>query len=110
MKNIDFLSLAKNLKKPWEPMEILRMDGCHILLALFEGTYRFHKHDGDELFYVIRGEIEIELPGGLVKIKEGEGYLLPKETSHRSKADKPSIVMVFERSNLKTIWVHSPPQ
>jgi mannose-6-phosphate isomerase-like protein (cupin superfamily) len=110
MDKINFEILAKKLKKPWEPMEILRMDGYHVLLALFEGEYRFHKHDGDELFYVIKGEIEIKLFDGLVEIKEGEGYLLPKETAHRSKANKPSIVMVFERANLKTIWTHSPPE
>jgi mannose-6-phosphate isomerase-like protein (cupin superfamily) len=109
MEKIDFLSLAKKLKGPWEPMEVLRMDGYHILLALFDGEYKFHKHDDDEMFYVIKGEIEIEMDKETVKIKEGEGFLLPKDTAHRSRAAKPSIVMAIERANLRTIWVHPTP-
>lgn len=108
MEKIDFLGLAKKLKGPWEPMEVVRMDGYHVLLALFDGEYKFHKHDGDEMFYVIKGEIEIEMKDKTIKIKEGEGYLLPKETAHRSKAEKPSIVMAIERANLRTIWTYTP--
>lgn len=104
MEKIDFLSLAKKLKGPWEPIEVTRMNGFHVLLALFDGTYKFHKHDGDEMFYVIKGEIEIEMKDKTVKIKEGEGYLLAKDTSHRSRAQTPSIVMAIERTNLRTIW------
>ncbi len=106
MEKIDFLSLATKLKGPWEPMEIARMDNYHVILALFDGEYKFHKHDGDEMFYVIKGEIEIELKDEIVKIKEGEGFLLPRDTAHRSRAAKPSIVMAIERGNLRTIWVH----
>jgi mannose-6-phosphate isomerase-like protein (cupin superfamily) len=108
MEKLDFLSLAKKLKGPWEPMEVVRMDGYHVLLALFDGEYKFHKHDGDEMFYVIKGEIEIEMDSGTIKLKEGEGYLLPKETEHRSRAAKPSVVMAIERANLRTIWIHTP--
>lgn len=102
---IDFLAFAKKLKSPWKPIEVTRMNGYHILLALFDGQYKFHKHDGDEFFYVINGEIEIELEGETVKLKAGHGFLLPKNTNHRSKAEKPAIVMVIEKTNLKTIWV-----
>lgn len=104
MEKIDFLSLAEKLKGPWEPIEVIRMNGFHVLLALFDGTYKFHKHDGDEMFYVIKGEIEIEMKDKTVKIKEGEGYLLAKDTAHRSRAETPSIVMAIERRNLRTIW------
>jgi mannose-6-phosphate isomerase-like protein (cupin superfamily) len=110
MEKIDFLNLAKKLKGPWEPMEVVRMDGYHVLLALFDGEYKFHKHDGDEMFFVLKGEIEIEMDSGIVKLKEGEGYLLPKDTAHRSKAAKPSIVMAIERANLRTIWTAYSPQ
>ncbi|MCX7785582.1 MAG: cupin domain-containing protein [candidate division WOR-3 bacterium] len=108
MPKIDFASLAQKLTTPWEPIEVARMNGFHILLALFHGQYKFHKHDGDEIFFVISGEIEIELENETVKLKQGEGYLLPKNTPHRSQAKSPSVVMAIERANLKTIWTQSP--
>ncbi|MEO0091393.1 MAG: cupin domain-containing protein [candidate division WOR-3 bacterium] len=104
MEKINFAKLAEKLKTPWEPIEVLRMNGFHVLLALFHGQYKFHKHDGDEMFFVISGEIEIELENETVKLKQGEGYLLPQNTTHRSQAKNPSIVMAIERANLKTIW------
>ena len=104
MEKLDFISLAKKLKGPWQPMEVVRMDGFHVLLALFDGEYKFHKHDADEMFYVVKGEIEIEMKDQTIKIKEGEGYLLPKDTAHRSRAEKPSVVIAIERTNLRTIW------
>jgi mannose-6-phosphate isomerase-like protein (cupin superfamily) len=106
MEKIDFAALAQNIKKPWSPIEIARMDGYHLLLSMFEGSYRFHKHDAEELFFVLRGTITIELgTDKTVTLNEGEGLLLPKGQAHRSIASKPALVMMFERTNLKTIFV-----
>lgn len=105
MEKVDFVALARNIKKPWTPIEIARMDGYHLLLSRFEGTYRFHKHDAEELFIVIKGEIEIETKENSIQLKEGEGLVLAKGQIHRSKAQKPALVIMFERTDLKTIFV-----
>ncbi|MEO0093491.1 MAG: cupin domain-containing protein [candidate division WOR-3 bacterium] len=106
MEKINFDSLAQSIKKPWSPIEIVRMNGYHLLLSRFEGTYRFHKHDAEELFFVLKGQITIELEKDeKVSLKEGEGLLLPKGLAHRSIASEPALVMMFERTNLKTIFV-----
>ncbi len=44
MAKIDFAKLAQNLTNPWEPIEIIRMNGFHVLLALFHGQYKFHQN------------------------------------------------------------------
>lgn len=106
MEKIDFFALAQSIKKSWSPIEIVRMNGYHLLLSMFEGTYRFHKHDAEELFFVLKGQITIELEKDeKVSLKEGEGLLLPKGLAHRSIAAEPALVMMFERTNLKTIFV-----
>jgi len=105
MEKIDFTALAKKIKKAWTPIEIIRMDGYHILLSMFEGTYRFHKHDADELFFVLKGTVQVEAKDKTITLKEGEGLILPKGQVHRSIAKEPSLVMMFERTNLKTVFV-----
>lgn len=105
MEKIDFASLAGKIKKPWTPIEIVRLDGYHLLLSMFEGTYHFHKHDAEEIFFVIKGTIEIESKDKSITLKEGEGLVLPKGQAHRSVAKEPSLVMMFERTNLKTVFV-----
>jgi len=105
VEKIDFASLAERIKKPWSPIEILRMDGYHLLLSMFEGAYRFHKHDAVELFFVLQGTVEIETKEKTVTLKASEGLLLPKGIVHRSIAKVPSLVLMFERTNLKTVFV-----
>ena len=105
MEKIDFTALAKKIKKAWAPIEIIRMDGYHILLSMFEGTYRFHKHDAEEIFFVLKGAVQIEAKDKKINLKEGEGLVLPKGQVHRSIAKEPSLVIMFERTNLKTVFV-----
>jgi mannose-6-phosphate isomerase-like protein (cupin superfamily) len=105
MEKIDFASLAEKIKKAWTPIEIVRMDGYHLLLSMFEGAYRFHKHDAEELFFVLKGTVEIETKEKTVTLKASEGLLLPKGVVHRSIAKEPSLVIMFERTNLKTVFV-----
>ena len=105
MEKIEFAVIAETIKKAWAPIEIVRMDGYHLLLSMFEGAYRFHKHDAEELFFVLKGTVEIESKDKTVTLKEGEGLLLPKGLVHRSIAKEPSLVIMFERTNLKTVFV-----
>ncbi len=105
MEKINFASLAESIKKPWSPIEIVRMNGYHLLLSRFEGAYRFHKHDAEELFFVLKGSVTIESKDKTIILKEGEGLVLPKGSVHRSIAQEPSLVIMFERTNLKTVFV-----
>ena len=105
MEKRDFASIAEKIKKAWTPIEIVRMDGYHLLLSMFEGSYRFHKHDAEELFFVLKGTVDIESKEKTVTLKDNEGLLLPKGVVHRSIAKEPSLVIMFERTNLKTVFV-----
>ncbi len=105
MEKIEFTALAKKIKKAWTPIEIIRMDGYHLLLSMFDGTYRFHKHDAEELFLVLKGTVQIESKDKTITLKAGDGLVLPKGQVHRSIAKEPSLVIMFERTNLKTVFV-----
>ncbi len=96
----------KELKgKPWQPIDIATVNNYVIRLALFHGEYHWHKHqDEDEMFYIYKGEIEIQIENKKSAIlKEGELFVVPKGTQHRPRSEKEAYVLLFEPLKLKSI-------
>jgi mannose-6-phosphate isomerase-like protein (cupin superfamily) len=102
MPKINVLKEGEKIKKPYTPFPLVNVDGSHVFLGLFEGDYLKHKHPYDEFFYVISGEIELELDKETVILKAGEGFLVPKKNWHKSKAKKKAIAMLFEKQGLQS--------
>jgi len=88
----------KQIDKPWSPIEVARVNDQVVRMALVEGEYHWHKHTNeDELFFVYRGSITIQLKGQPdVALHEGEMVVIPKGVEHRPKSVGPSYVLVFE--------------
>ncbi len=93
----------KEINKPWTPIEVARVNDQVVRMALFHGEYHWHKHTNeDELFYVIKGAIIIQLleqPN--VILNEGEMVVIPKGIKHSPKSLNPSYVLMFEPSALQ---------
>ena len=76
---------------------MVRVNDTALRLARIEGEYRWHVHPNeDEFFLVIDGEITIESKEGSITLKEGEGALVPRGIPHRSKSERPSVVLLIE--------------
>ncbi len=101
---IDWQEEVKNLKGVFNPKVVAFVDDHRIVISRFLGDYQFHRHDSDEFFYVLKGEIVLETKDGEFYLKAGEGLLMPKDTFHRSKAKEEAIVLMFERKDLKTFF------
>jgi len=88
----------KQIDKPWSPIDIARANDQVVRMSLLEGEYHWHKHtDEDELFYVHRGSIVIQLKDQPdVELREGEMVVIPKGMEHCPKSVQPSYVLVFE--------------
>lgn len=95
--NID--AKIRQLSKPWSPIELARVNDHVVHLALFEGEYPkgFHTHEYDELFFVYKGEIIIQMRGQPdLRLREGELGVVPKGAEHCPKAIRPSYMLMFE--------------
>ncbi|UCE14760.1 MAG: cupin domain-containing protein [Candidatus Heimdallarchaeota archaeon] len=93
------------IKKPWSPIVIARVNDQVIRLAMFKGTYPFHKHDNeDELFYVLRGSIIIQIEKSHQKLvlNQGEMAVIPKGKKHSPTSEEESYVLMFEPAALKS--------
>jgi mannose-6-phosphate isomerase-like protein (cupin superfamily) len=92
------------LSKPWSPVDVARVNDQVVRMALVEGSYHWHVHGNeDELFYVLQGEIIIEVEGQPgVRLREGEMAVIPKGVEHRPTSAKPSYILMFEPFSLRS--------
>lgn len=95
---INLEDAVEQIDKPWSPIEVARVNDQVVRMSLLEGEYHWHKHTNeDELFYVYRGSISIQLQGQPdLELRDGEMAVIPKGVEHCPKSAQPSYVLVFE--------------
>ena len=70
-------------------------------IAVINGEFHWHKHqDCDELFYVLEGELFIDLENTeTVSLKPGEVFTIPANTMHRTRSNERTVNLCFERTS-----------
>lgn len=88
----------------WSPKIVGKLNGQLVKLAKFKGEFIMHHHDHeDELFYVVSGQLYIELEDKTLCVKPGEFTIIPKGINHRPYAPEEVHVLLFEpESTLNT--------
>ena len=73
------------------------LNGQHVKLVKFKGEFIWHHHDHeDELFFVIKGEFDMQLRDKTITIKENEFLIVPRGVEHRPVAKEEVCIMLFE--------------
>ncbi len=81
----------------WTPKIIEQMNDYHFKLAKFKGEFTWHDHkETDEVFYVIEGEMIIELRDQSIHLTTGDLYVIPKGIEHKPYAQEECSVMIIE--------------
>ena len=81
----------------WSPKVVGELNGQQVKLAKFQGQFIWHHHDvEDELFLVVKGELQIELRDQTIILQEGEFYIVPAGVEHRPAAEREAEVLMFE--------------
>ena len=90
------------IDKPWSPVDIATVNNQVLRLALINGEYHWHRHtNGDELFYVLKGSIVIQVKDQPdVVLHDGEMAVIPKDVEHCPKSNGPSYILMFEPATL----------
>lgn len=84
-------------QETWTPKIIGELNGQQVKLAKLKGEFVWHQHENeDELFYVVKGQLIIELRDQTITLKEGEMYIVPRGVEHKPIAHKEVHVMLFE--------------
>lgn len=98
---IDAQGLAEACTYKWFNQTLCQVNGSVVRLGVFEGAYHWHKHDeDDEFFYVVEGELLIDLEGRVVTLAPGQGFVVPRGVVHRTRAEKRTVVLMVENAGI----------
>lgn len=93
----------RHLLKPPVGNEVIYKDSEFIVMVVGGPNARkeFHYNEGEEFFYQIEGDMELPIREDgktrVIKIKEGEIFLLPGKVEHSPQRYKNTVGLVIER-------------
>jgi mannose-6-phosphate isomerase-like protein (cupin superfamily) len=99
MKSINLKQKLALFTKQWHPHVIAEGDSLQVYLSKVQGEFVMHTHDnGDELFFVVMGMMDMCFKDHTVRVGEGEVILVPRGVEHcpRTNPDEEVHLMVVE--------------
>ena len=98
METVDIDDAFDSFEERWAPRLLASLNGQSLKAAKLEGAFVWHSHpDADELFWVIDGEITLELANEPdQQLSAGQLGVVPAGVEHRPVADGLAKVVLFE--------------
>jgi mannose-6-phosphate isomerase-like protein (cupin superfamily) len=94
---INFKQKLALFNDQWSPRIIAQLNDYHFKLAKIEGEFVWHSHpETDEVFVVIEGEFEMQLPDKTLVLKTGEMCVVPRGVQHRPVAAAECAILLVE--------------
>jgi mannose-6-phosphate isomerase-like protein (cupin superfamily) len=101
LEPIDVKELADACEFKWYNQTLCKVNESVVRMAVIEGEYHWHKHDNDdEFFYVLEGELLIDLEDRTVELTPWQGFVVPKGTTHRTRAMRRSVILMVENAGI----------
>jgi len=101
MQLIQAQALADACKFKWYNQTLCQVNDSVVRLGVLEGEYHWHQHDADdEFFYVVDGQLLIDLEERTVALDPGQGFVVPRQVTHRTRAPHRTIVLMVENKGI----------
>ena len=101
LEKIDVHAVPGANEFKWFNQTLCKVNDSVVRMAVIEGEYHWHKHDEeDEFFYVVDGELLIDLENRTVALKPGQGFVVPKTVVHRTRAPKRTTILMVENAGI----------
>jgi uncharacterized cupin superfamily protein len=98
---IDEKMLADACTFQWYNQTLCQVNGAVVRLGVFRGEYHWHKHDeDDEFFYVLEGQLLIDVEERTVSLGPRQGFVVPKGVQHRTRAAQRTVVLMVENAGI----------
>jgi mannose-6-phosphate isomerase-like protein (cupin superfamily) len=93
--------LADKCEFKWYNQTLCQVNESVVRLGVFDGEYHWHKHDeDDEFFYVVEGQLLVDLEGKTVALSPRQGLVVPKGVVHRTRATQRTVVLMVENKGI----------
>jgi len=98
---IEEKSIADACPHKWFNQTLCQVNESVVRMAVIEGEYHWHKHDqDDEFFYVVEGQLLIDLEGRTVELDPRQGFVVPKGVMHRTRAPRRTVMLMVENKGI----------
>ena len=96
-QSISFQDKLAKFTEHWSPKVIAQMNDYHFKIVKLQGEFIWHDHpETDEVFVVLKGQLEIQFRDGKVILNEGEMFVVPKGIEHKPVAEQECHVLLVE--------------
>ena len=96
-QSINLQDKLTKLSEIWSPKIIAQMNNYHFKIVKVQGEFVWHDHpETDEVFIVLKGQLEIQFRNGKVFLNEGEMFVVPKGLEHKPVAENECHIMLVE--------------
>ena len=90
--------IAAGLTELWSPRVVAELDDSFVKVAKVQGSLTWHSHDDeDELFYILKGSLRIEMEDRTIVLEQGDAFVVPKGVRHNPVAERECHLMLIER-------------
>jgi len=98
---IDVPKMIDNCTEWWFNQTLTQVNDSVVRLGIIEGQYHWHKHEtDDEFFFVVQGQLLIDLEGSTITLNPLQGTTIPKGTMHRPRAPLKTVILMVETKDI----------
>jgi mannose-6-phosphate isomerase-like protein (cupin superfamily) len=102
LERIDVPQIVQECKDKWFNQTLTKVNESVVRVGIVEGEYHWHKHDNDdEFFFVLEGQLLIDLEGQTIELNPQQGVTIPKGIMHRPRALKKTVMLMMETSAIQ---------
>jgi mannose-6-phosphate isomerase-like protein (cupin superfamily) len=97
VEKVNIAAKLDSFSEHWSPKIVGALNKQLVKVAKFKGDFIMHHHENeDELFYVIDGQLFIELEDKTLSLNSGEFVIIPRGVKHKPYAPEEVSVLLFE--------------
>jgi mannose-6-phosphate isomerase-like protein (cupin superfamily) len=102
LERIDVPAIVAANKEQWFNQTLTKVNDSVVRIGIVHGDFHWHKHvNDDEFFFVLEGELQIDLEDRTIELKPGQGVTISKNVMHRPRAPKKTVMLMVETSDIK---------
>ena len=97
MQAVNLAEKLATFAEHYKPRTVGQFNGHDVMVVKVKGPFTWHKHeDTDDFFFVLKGELTIQLRDGDVKLGPGELFVVPKGVEHCPVAEEEAHILLIE--------------
>jgi mannose-6-phosphate isomerase-like protein (cupin superfamily) len=96
-RGIDLAEKLATFSEHFSPRTVTQFNDCDVMVAKLKGEFIWHTHDDtDDFFFVLKGQLDIELRDKTVSLGPGQVYVVPRGVEHRPVAREEVHILLIE--------------